>query len=496
MTSPALANENEEYIETTETVSTEITQQEARKLFVEHLSQVRANYGFEPADVVLHFVNDGPQCISDTNIVQNGNTDCPKVGEGNYHSTTEIVAGGSLDAAFDAWDQNSDHRGALFANNLGRVQVGVPTCQLLPNGDQGMVWAMRGGLNIDAANQPTRYNNTSMDLYTGDSVDVKSFPAITNVLCDGDKLISQTTRTVTTKNPDYKPEPTPAPKPAVERLADAYPKTRTDAKLGEIGRLYQASFNRLPDSSGLNSWTNAYKSGASLEAITREFGRSSEFKARYGGTMDAISADKFVTALYTNVLGRTPDAAGYSHWMSLIRNGTPREKILLGFSNSTESRIRTGTTSNSPSPELTSKPAEGTLGQVFPSTRTNADHGKVGRLYQASFNRLPDTPGFNYWTKAYSRGLSLDSMAYRFGAGPEFATRYGTTMSTISSDKFVTNLYANALGRTPDASGYNYWVGLLNNGKSRSSVLIGFAESDENKNRTGTNSPLGDIPSN
>ena len=43
-------------------------------------------------------------------------------------------------------------------------------------------------------------------------------------------------------------------------------------------------------------------------------------------------------------------------------------------------------------------------------------------------------------------------------------------------------LYQNILDREPDAEGYDYWVGQLNNGvEDRSELLLGFAESTENQ---------------
>ena len=44
------------------------------------------------------------------------------------------------------------------------------------------------------------------------------------------------------------------------------------------------------------------------------------------------------------------------------------------------------------------------------------------------------------------------------------------------------NLYRNVLDRELDQAGYDYWVGNLNNGvEQRHEVLLGFAESTENK---------------
>ena len=66
-----------------------------------------------------------------------------------------------------------------------------------------------------------------------------------------------------------------------------------------------------------------------------------------------------------------------------------------------------------------------------------------------------------------------------FLASNEFLERYG---EYVTDAKYVETLYTNVLGRDYDQEGYNYWLGNLNNGtETRYELLIGFAESSENK---------------
>ena len=70
-------------------------------------------------------------------------------------------------------------------------------------------------------------------------------------------------------------------------------------------------------------------------------------------------------------------------------------------------------------------------------------------------------------------------MASSFLGSAEFAERYG---SDVTDESFVNTLYKNVLGRDADTSGSNYWVGQLTSGlETRAEVLLGFAESAENK---------------
>ena len=120
---------------------------------------------------------------------------------------------------------------------------------------------------------------------------------------------------------------------------------------------------------------------------------------------------------------------------------------------------------------------KGTFDQV---TGLNTDSGRMFRLYNASFNRLPDSDGLEYWINQFSSGAnSIRVVASSFLGSAEFAERYG---SNVSDEIYVNNLYKNVLGRDADTEGLNYWVGNLSSGlETRYEALLGFAESAENK---------------
>ena len=113
-------------------------------------------------------------------------------------------------------------------------------------------------------------------------------------------------------------------------------------------------------------------------------------------------------------------------------------------------------------------------------TGLNTDSGKMFRLYNAAFKRLPDADGLKYWIDKYSSGENDErAVASSFLISDEFALRYGTD---ITDTTYVNTLYKNVLGRDADTSGLNYWLGQLNSGsETRYEVLLGFSESAENK---------------
>ena len=100
------------------------------------------------------------------------------------------------------------------------------------------------------------------------------------------------------------------------------------------------------------------------------------------------------------------------------------------------------------------------------------------RLYQAAFDRAPDSAGLGFHVSVMEgAGVSLTAVAQGFVDSAEFTTRYGA----LDNSAFLTQLYQNILHRAPDPAGLAYWLGLLD-GKAltRGQVLAGFADSPEN----------------
>ena len=115
--------------------------------------------------------------------------------------------------------------------------------------------------------------------------------------------------------------------------------------------LYQGALGRSPDAGGLQSWAKiANELPASTQAlgvyglsdasgnyngtlsVAGGFTNSAEFTAKYGSLTDA----QFVTQLYSNILDRAPDSAGYNTWMTDLSSGKTREHVLVGFAESAE----------------------------------------------------------------------------------------------------------------------------------------------------------------
>lgn len=107
--------------------------------------------------------------------------------------------------------------------------------------------------------------------------------------------------------------------------------------------------------------------------------------------------------------------------------------------------------------------------------------GQAFRLYQAVFDRTPDLEGLGYWIRQMDEGNGDQTwVASHFMGSEEFQSIYGTP-DTVSNNDFLGLLYQNALGRSPDQGGLNYWTDQLDAGLSRERVVASFSESVENQ---------------
>jgi hypothetical protein len=103
--------------------------------------------------------------------------------------------------------------------------------------------------------------------------------------------------------------------------------------------------------------------------------------------------------------------------------------------------------------------------------------GQAYRIYQAAFNRVPDSAGLGFWIAAMDRGMSLVDVAEQFVASGEFVGRYGK----LDGEAFLSTVYENVLHRAPDSGGLDFWMGYMNSGGSRAQILAQFSESHENQ---------------
>lgn len=109
-----------------------------------------------------------------------------------------------------------------------------------------------------------------------------------------------------------------------------------DGTAGQLYRLYQAAFDRVPDAAGLAFWINAMDTGLyTLSQITEYVMANPEFTGIYDVTTDA----EFVNLLYRHVLHREGDGPGFDWWVENLPKAS-RTEVLVSFSESAENQAQ------------------------------------------------------------------------------------------------------------------------------------------------------------
>lgn len=104
-----------------------------------------------------------------------------------------------------------------------------------------------------------------------------------------------------------------------------------------------------------------------------------------------------------------------------------------------------------------------TLVQFLPADTENA---QIESLYVAYFGRAGDPGGMNYWLDALAHGAPLQSIAASFSVQPEAQAQYPFLADPVHASSgevqdFISQIYHNLFGRTPEAGGLAYWQNSL-----------------------------------
>jgi len=91
-----------------------------------------------------------------------------------------------------------------------------------------------------------------------------------------------------------------------------------------VAKLYIATFDRAPDSAGLNYWL--YDSGLNLEGIANSFFDQEETEALYG---DVTDINVFIVAIYYNLFQRSADSAGQEYWEGELMGGNIAPSLFI-----------------------------------------------------------------------------------------------------------------------------------------------------------------------
>lgn len=226
-----------------------------------------------------------------------------------------------------------------------------------------------------------------------------------------------------------------------------------------VTRLYQVVLDRTPRADEVSDWESRLVSGANTGAeVAAGFVFSDEYQRKN------TSDEAYVDMLYRTLLGREPDAGGKADWLGWLSVGISRSGVFAGFANSAEfQRI-----CDSYGVERGSF----TSGEIV--DRNYDVTAFVSRMYTVVLNRSWDRGGLYDWTGLLlNHEISGRDLARGFFFSAEFQRK------NVSNEEFVRICYRTCLNREPDEEGWNTWMGQLQSGASRESVLDGFIGSRE-----------------
>jgi hypothetical protein len=180
---------------------------------------------------------------------------------------------------------------------------------------------------------------------------------------------------------------------------------------------YLAFLGRTPDGAGLQNWLGQLTNGTAPEVVEAGIVSSQEYIAKHGN-----NATGWLTGLYTDLLGRAPDALGLNAWLNALASGLTVNQIALDFTFS---------------------------GEREAIIITNDYVGFLGRL--------PEPGAVNAWLTFESLGFGRADVATQILASDEFFRDHSNIPSS-----FITGVYQDVLNRTPSQTEINIWLTVYN----------------------------------
>lgn len=222
-----------------------------------------------------------------------------------------------------------------------------------------------------------------------------------------------------------------------------------------VERMYTKALGREADAAGVGYWTDTLmKKEKTAAEVGYGFIFSDEYKNKNA------KDDAFVEMLYNVFMDRKSDPEGKAYWVSLLQKGYSRRYVYRKFAHSQEFsdickdyKITRGVITLDSErdrwPELTEY---------------------VGRLYDKALDRHPDDAGMNWWcTNIKNHTMTPVAAAESFILSPEFEAK------NLNNEEYIKVLYRTFMGREYDQDGMNYWLGRINSGESRRTILRCFA---------------------
>ncbi|RDC49339.1 DUF4214 domain-containing protein [Acinetobacter sp. RIT592] len=218
-----------------------------------------------------------------------------------------------------------------------------------------------------------------------------------------------------------------------------------------IRQFYKGFYGREADNDGLEYWSNEIVSQRRTVANVFEcFINSDECKSKN------YNNEEYVKALYIGLQGREPDAAGLEYWTSQLGLGQSKKVVLYNIFNSNEFQTKLDLMG------IKNK------GQIDLDLNDNKGSVKnlINQFYKGIYGREADNGGLEFWSSQVLDGKqSIADILLAFTNSDECKSK------NYTNEEYVKSIYAALFNRTPNNEELNYWVGVLESGNSRVSVL-------------------------
>ena len=240
----------------------------------------------------------------------------------------------------------------------------------------------------------------------------------------------------------------------------------TEGLGGFVARLYTTVLSREAEHAGYEDWCSKLSRGEmNGREVAEGFFESQEFLNK------TLSNEEYLTILYRLFFNREPDPEGIATWTAKLEEGVSRTDIRTGFYDSAEWAntclaygIKSG--GNGTATEIPD-PTEGMI--TF-----------VKALYSECLGREADDWGLNQWThELAAQTMTGKQVAYGFFFSQEFLKK----ADEMTPEELITVFYTVFLDRTPDEYGMSYWKDKLSWGIGVEGLFTGFADSSEFKTK-------------
>jgi hypothetical protein len=184
-----------------------------------------------------------------------------------------------------------------------------------------------------------------------------------------------------------------------------------------VGAAYQRFLHRTPSADEAAGWVSAMQAGLSDAQLEAGFLRSQEYLDAHGGP-----GAGWVSAMYQDLLGRTPDQAEVDGWVAALGQGASPQDVAYGFAASAERE-----------------------GQ------------RVTANYVTLLGRRPSSAEVSGWVELFTHGLaSNEDVIAGFVGSAEYWRRHSG-----NARDWLTSAYLDVLGRQPEPAAYAGWLPLL-----------------------------------